>query len=64
MVNKKLDAEVKKLVKSMKDFRGNVQIMYDNCEKNNLTWLALAVRNLLNVIDEYMDGLNEFEKEK
>jgi hypothetical protein len=64
MVNKKLDAEVKKLVKSMKDFRGNVQIMFDNCEKNNLTWLALAVRNLLNVIDEYMDGLNEFEKEK
>jgi hypothetical protein len=64
MVNKKIDAEVKKLVKSMKEFRGNVQTMYDNCEKNNLTWLALSVKNLLNVIDEYMEGFSEFEKEK
>jgi hypothetical protein len=38
--------------------------MYDNCEKNNLTWLALSVKNLLNVIDEYMEGFSEFEKEK
>lgn len=48
----------------MKEFRENVQLMYDNCEKNNLKWLALAVKNLLNVIDAHMDDLNEFKKEK
>lgn len=54
-----LQKEIKKLKKSMTDFRDSVQLIYDNCEKNNLKWLKLATKNLLNVIDEHIKELDE-----
>ena len=62
MASKKdVQKEMKKLEKSMHDFRDNVQSMYDNCEQNNLVWLSLAVKNLLNVIDAHLKDLEEYK---
>lgn len=56
---KELEKEIGKLKESMQEFRKGIETIHDNCEKNNLKWLRLASKNMLNVIDEHIKELDE-----
>lgn len=59
MDKKEIKENHKKLLKALKKLRDDIQKMKDTADEFKLLWLSIAFENDINVLNQYIEGVEE-----